>query len=175
MRIDRTEEFLLTAETREAISALLHRCFPGYPAHQTYYKYPPSFRYLLWEEQELIGHMGVVSRPIGYQGDLFPIFGIMDLCISPTHQHQKLATHLLSELEELGQKSGIDFILLVAKEQELYLNNKFQAAHNLCKWLLLTENRVLGLVHRELPDLMVKPLQMKSWPKGSIDLMGPLF
>ncbi|NET34736.1 MAG: GNAT family N-acetyltransferase [Cyanothece sp. SIO1E1] len=175
MRIDRTEEFLLTAETRQAISALLHLCFPGYPAHQTYYKYPPTFRYLLWEGKELIGHMGVVSRPIGHQGDLFPVFGIMDLCISPTHQHQKLATYLLSELEELGKKSGIDFILLIAKEQELYLNNNFQVAHNLCKWLLLTDNRALGLVRRELTDLMVKPLQLKSWPSGSIDLMGPLF
>lgn len=175
MKIERTEEFLLNAETKHAISALLHRCFPGYPTRQTYFKYPPNFRYLLWEEQELIGHMGVVARPVGCQGELFPIFGIMDLCISPAHQHQKLATYLLSELEELGKKSGIDFILLIAKERELYLNNNFQVANNLCKWLLLTENRALGLVHRELPELMVKPLQLKSWPTGSIDLMGPLF
>lgn len=175
MRIDRTEEFLLTAETKQAISALLHRCFPGYPAHQTYYKYPPTFRFLMWEEQELIGHMGVVSRPISHDGDFFPIFGVMDLCVSPTHQHQKLATHLLSELEKLGKKSGIDFILLVAKDQELYLNNGFQMVNNLCKWLLFTGNRTLGLIHRELPDLMVKPLQPKSWPTGSIDFMGPLF
>lgn len=175
MRIDRTEEFLLTAETRQVISALLNLCFPGYPAHQTYYKYPPTFRYLLWEGKELIGHMGVVSRPVGHEGDFFPVFGIMDLCISPTHQHQKLATHLLSELEELGKKSGIDFILLIAKDQDLYLNNDFQVANNFCKWLLLTDNRALGLVHRQLADLMVKPLQGKAWPNGSIDLMGPLF
>ncbi|NRB51654.1 MAG: GNAT family N-acetyltransferase [Saprospiraceae bacterium] len=175
MRIDRTEEFLLTAETRQAISALLHRCFPGYPAHQTYYKYPPTFRYLIWEEQELIGHMGVVSRPISHDGDFFSIFGVMDLCISPTHQHQKLATYLLSELENLGKKSGIDFILLVAKDRQLYLNNNFVVVDNSCKWLLLTQNKVLGLVQRQLPGLMIKPLQHHNWPSGTIDLIGPLF
>jgi len=175
MRIDRIEEFLLTTETKKAISALLHTCFPGYPAHQTYYKYPPNFRYLAWEGQTLIGHMGVVSRLISYEGDLLPIFGIMDLCVSPAYQHQKLGSHLLRELETLGKKSGIDFILLVAKEGELYLNNGFQSEDNLCKWLLLTGNRALGLVKRQLPDLMVKPLQLKPWPGGTIDLMGPLF
>ena len=175
MRIDRQEEFLLPKKTKKAISALLHSCFPGYPTNQIYYKYPPSFRYLVWDDQDLIGHMGVVTRLISHQGDLYPIFGIMDLCIAPAHQQKKLGSQLLRELESLGRDSDIDFILLVAKEYDLYLNNGFRRVDNLCKWLILSDNKTLGLVQRPLPDLMVKPLQLKKWPIGKIDLMGPLF
>lgn len=175
MRIDRQEEFLLSKRAKQAILSLLHTCFPGYPSDQIYYKYPPTFRYLLWEDQDLIGHMGIVARLIGHQGDFYPIFGIMDLCIAPAHQQQKLATRLLEELESLGKKSDIDFILLVAKESELYANSGFRRVDNLCKWLLLSGNKTLGLVQRPLPDLMVKPVGLRDWPSGEIDLMGPLF
>lgn len=175
MRIDRQEEFLLTPHAKQAISTLLRTCFPGYPTDQIYYKYPPNFRYLIWSDEDLIGHMGIVARLISFEGEMYPIFGIMDLCIAPAYQQQKLASRLLEELESLSKKSDIDFILLVAKESDLYTNNGFVRVNNLCKWLLLSGNKTLGLVQRPLPDLMVKSMGHGEWPKGEIDLMGPLF
>lgn len=175
MRIERIEEFLLEVDQRAKISALLLTCFPGFPIDRIYFKQPPGFRYLVWEGEELIGHMGVEYRLVGHAGEMIPIFGIMDLCVLPAHQHQRLASKLLVELGQLGEKNAIDFLLLVAKEAELYENNGFFRATNSCQWLLMVGNRALGMVKRKLPELMVKPLNTKEWPGGTIEFMGPLF
>jgi len=175
MRIERIEEFLLEADQRAKISALLLTCFPGFPIDRIYFKQPPGFRYLVWEGDELIAHMGVEYRLVGHAGEMIPIFGIMDLCVLPAHQHQRLASKLLVELGELGKKNAIDFLLLVAKNKALYENNGFFAGSNTCQWLMLVDNRVLGMVKRKLPELMVKPLGKKAWPEGLIDFMGSLF
>ena len=175
MRIERIEEFLLKAEERRKISDLLLTCFPGFPTDRIYFKYPPGFRYLVWEGDQLVGHMGVDYRLIGYAGEMIPIFGIMDLCVLPAYQHQRLASKLLTELGGLGEKNAIDFLLLVAKDKALYENNGFFSGSNTCQWLLMVGNQALGMVKRKLPELMVKPLGKKAWPEGLIDFMGPLF
>ncbi|MEZ5038369.1 MAG: GNAT family N-acetyltransferase [Saprospiraceae bacterium] len=175
MKIEKTEEFLLNENTHTIISALLLECFPGYPKGRSYFKHPPTFRYLIWEKEALVGHMGVDYRLISHDHELIPIFGIMDLCVLPAFQHRRLASKLLIELEELGKKSGVDFLLLVAQSLDLYLNNGFLPVKNTCQWLLLSGNQSLGLVRRSIADIMVKPLQQKEWPLGMIDFMGPLF
>lgn len=175
MRIERIEEFLLEPDQKAKISALLLTCFPGFPTDRIYFKQPPGFRYLVWEGDELVGHMGVVYRLVSHAGDMIPIFGIMDLCVLPAYQHQRLASKLLVELGELGQKNAIDFILLVAKEMALYENNGFFPVTNTCQWLLMVGNQSMGMVKRKLPELLVKPLRTIKWPMGTIDFMGPLF
>jgi len=176
MFIQRIEEFKIPAEVHQKIGALLSEAFWGYPKGQTYYKQLPDFRYLLWNGDQLIGHMAVEHRLMNNDDDLIQVFGVVDLCIADTFQHNKLATQLLRELEQMGRQYGIDFIILLAREHQLYLTNGFQLVKNDCRWLLIQGNKCLGIVHRKIEKtLMVKPLAGKKWKNGPVDFLGHVF
>lgn len=176
MKIQRVEEFLLSPEQRKAITKLLQECFPEYPPNQTYYKQLPDFRFLANDGKKLIAHMAVEHRLINNGDRLVRILGVADLCVAAAYQHQKIASQLLNQLKTLGQKNGVDFILLIAKDHDLYLSNGFQLVPNSCRWVIINKNKTFGIVQRKLErSLMVKPLGQKKWETGQVDLMGHIF
>jgi GNAT superfamily N-acetyltransferase len=176
MFIQRIEEYKIPGAVHCQIGALLEASFSGYPKGRTYYKQLPDFRYLVWESEQLIGHMAVDHRLMSVDGVPFKIFGVVDLCIADSYQRNKLATRLLEALEELGSQCNIDFIMLMAQHHPFYDSNGFQSVDNQCKWLLIQEHKSLGVIHRKMKQaLMVKPLQDKAWPEGLVDFMGHVF
>jgi len=176
MKVERQEEYRITDKTEQAIQHLFAHCFPGYPDGRTYYKQLPDFRLLAWEAQSLAAHLAVEHRMISVEGTPYRIFGVVDLCVHPDYQHQRLASKLLSTLEQLAKDSQVDFILLIAAEQGIYENNGFFAADNLCRWLMLVNHRTVGIARRKLHDcLMVKCISGKPWPDGEVDFLGAVF
>lgn len=176
MELQRIEEYQIDKTTHLAIQGLLQHCFPGYPVERSFFKQLPDFRYLLRKDGLLIAHMSVEHRLINNDGQLIYIFGVADLCVDEAFQHQKIATRLLTELETLGKIHDIDFIVLQAKDHELYQNNGFLLQNNLCQWLLVSGNQTLGIARRRLEQsLMVKPLGEKHWKPGLTDFLGHVF
>lgn len=176
MFIQRLEEYKIPEKVDREISALLKEAFSGYPQGQSYYKQLPDFRYLIWEKNRLIGHMAVEHRLMSIDSRPIKVFGVVDLCIAGSHQRKKLATRLLEELEDLGLKCRIDFIILLARDHPFYLTNGFQAVDNRCKWVLIQDHTCLGVLHREIKQtLMVKPLSDKVWENGLVDFLGHIF
>ncbi|HMN91357.1 MAG TPA: GNAT family N-acetyltransferase [Saprospiraceae bacterium] len=171
----RIEEFQIDAPTRVAIQQLLQQCFDGYPA-RTFFKQAPAFRYLVWQQQQLVAHLAVEHRMINNDGLLVRIFGISDLCVAPAFQHQRIASRLLEALEQLGRAHQIDFLMLQATDPAFYLRHQFANYDNTCKWLLIQGNQTLGVVHRRLSQsLMVKPLGTTPWKNGPVDFLGHVF
>ncbi|MEM1323221.1 MAG: GNAT family N-acetyltransferase [Bacteroidota bacterium] len=176
MRIQRIEEFKISRRKRKAIGELLGRCFPEYPGQRTYYKQIPAFRYLVWADQRLVGHLAVEHRMMNVGGEIASIFGIVDLCVDQEFQSRKIASQLLQTLEDLGRKHKIDFLVLAAQEYELYENNGFHLVSNTCRWLMINEHQTLGVNHRSIDDcLMVKALGSKQWKSGLVDFLGHVF
>lgn len=176
MIVQRIEEFQIDEATHRTIWRLLQEAFPGYPEERSFFKQLPDFRYLLWEGDELAAHMAVEHRLINNADQLLYIFGVVDLCVAASFQQQKLASRLLEELTQLGKQHRIDFIVLQANEAKLYENNGFQLQENLCQWLLITQNKTLGVARRRIEQsLMVKPLGHKVWKPGLVDFLGHVF
>ncbi|HMO39567.1 MAG TPA: GNAT family N-acetyltransferase [Saprospiraceae bacterium] len=176
MKLQRIEEFLLSPEAHAGIQVLLQNNFPGYPEGQTFFKQLPDFRYLLWQGEILVAHMAVEHRLINNDGQLLRIFGVADLCVATDFQRQKIGSQLLRELEVLGLAHSIDFLVLQAKDQDLYQKNGFQPATNLCQWLLISHQQTLGVARRRLAQsLMIKPLSDKVWRQGLTDFLGHVF
>ena len=176
MKIQRIEEFKINRKQHLEISQLLKLCFSSYPANQSFYKQFPSFRFLVFEEKELIAHLAIIHRLIKIGEESASIFGVSDLCVHPDFQHKKIASVLLEELETLGKKHKIDFITLIAQEQKIYKKNGFQSVNNNCRWLIINEVQSLGLAQRNLDNaLMIKPLTKKNWRDGIVDFQGCLF
>ena len=176
MEIKRIEEFQIDESTAKSIKELLRKCFPEYPWQRIYYKQIPSFRYLVFEGDILIGHMGVEHRMMNIGAQAASVFGVVDICISPDFQHRKVASSLLQELETLGRQHQIDFIVLIAQNHQLYKTNGFQLHNNTCRWLMINEHQTLGVNHRHIDDcLMVKALGEKTWNQGLVDFLGYVF
>jgi len=172
----RIEEFEIDQATSDAIHELLRESFEEYPRARTYYKQVPTFRYLVYDNAILTGHLAVEHRMINVGGEPSCIFGVADLCVRDGYQDQKIASNLLEALETLGKKHQIDFIVLIAQNHQLYQNNGYQLSTNTCRWLMINEHQTLGVNHRNIDDcLMIKPLQNKQWNQGLIDFLGHIF
>ena len=136
-RTKRIEEYKIGARTHDKIRDLLRRGFTGYPADRSYFQQIPTFRYLVYQEKQLIGHMAVEHRMINMSEEVYAIFGIVDFCVDPDFQSLRIATHLLSEVEAEARKYGIDFLVLVAKDHGLYEKMGYQLRENICRWLII--------------------------------------
>lgn len=176
MKIQRIEEFKINKKQHSEISELLKLCFSSYPSNRSFYKQFPSFRYLVFEEKKFIAHLAIIHRMIKVGEENFIIFGVSDLCVHPNFQQKKIASVLLQKLETLGKKHKIDFITLIAQEQNFYKKNGFNVYNNDCRWLIINETQSLGLAQRNLDNsLMVKTLGEKKWKNGMVDFQGCLF
>ncbi len=175
-KYQRLEEFKIPSETHEAIRQLLKRCFSEYPEGRSYYQQVPTYRYLVYHKQLLIGHMTVEYRVINISGEVVPIFGIGDFCIDPDYQLQSIASNLLSKAEKQARKHAIDFMLLIADEHGFYEKNGFKLKDNTCRWLMITKQQTLGVGQRKIEKgIMVKAIGTKAWTSGLLDFMGPIF
>lgn len=176
MDIERIEEYCLSRQTRDEISELLQKCFSDYPEGQIFYRQAPQFRLLAREKKSLVGHMGVEYRYIMADNNPFAIFGISDLCIQKDFRRRRVGASLIKELEVLGKKADVDFLVLVARDQGFYQKQGFISVPNRCRWVILTKGSTLGVAQRNLQDsLMIKPLGKTDWPDGIVDFMGHLF
>ncbi len=176
MNIQRIEEFLISTETHLQIQSLFAECFPEYPKGRSYFKQVPSFRFLVWKDQQLIAQLGIEYRMITIDGQTVSIFGIVDLCVAESFQSQKIATQLLQQTELLALENDIDFLVLVTGDHDYYRKHGFELVQNICRWLMINKQQTLGIGHRRIEEsLMIKALSNKVWKKGLVDFLGAIF
>lgn len=176
MRFELQPSFLLTKKKAREVSALLSEAFPSYPEGKTYYRSMPCFHLLCYQNGALIGHAAVRPRQIFVGEESLRIFGISDLCVSKESQKKGVGKALIGELERKGRKGAIDFIALITDEKKFYKKQGFKKVDARAKWVLIGNQGMLGMQERTLKDsLFVKALNDSTWPKGTIDFMGPLF
>ncbi len=174
--IEQMEEYRIPTFLHERIGLLLQSSFPDYPINKSYFNQIPSFRYLAWYGDELIGHLGVVYRIISLNGVELRVFGIVDLCVDAAFQSMQIGSNILKQLESLAEISNIDFMILISDAHSFYLEQGFIMVDNPGKWLMIRNSQTLGIAHRKLSDcLMVKPIGTKQWDEGTVDFLGNIF
>ena len=176
IQLQRVEEFHINPGLRQEIAGLLERSFPGYPGKRTYFMQLPAFRFLATLNGSLVGHLAVEHRMINVSGDPARIFGVADLCVERSFQHQGVGTLLLESVFSEGITSGVDFVVLVASNQEFYYPLGFISVNNPCRWVSIQEHQTLEVVQRRLAgDVLVKSLSGKKWGEGLVDFLGTMF
>lgn len=175
LRLERVEEFAIGPSQQLGIKRLLKTAFPGYP-DRTFYRQLPDFRYLGYQNDQLMAHMAIEHRLLQNAGQLYQIFGVIDLCVDPHFQRLRIASYLLEQLTLLGQSHQIDFLVLLASQHQLYLDNGFQLVSNPCVWMMISNEQSMGLTRRSVKhSLMVKPIGGQVWNEGLVDFLGPIF
>ena len=173
--IRRVWEPELGGELEGQLRSLLQRCFPGYPA-RAYFKLPPHFRYIVTVDGVAIAQMGVELRLVRVGSEVARTLGVVDLCVDEPERSKGLASRLLRELTKIANGSGVDFVVLFADDDRLYLRNGWAHVANRCSWVKIDDHRTLGLATMEsLDSMMVKATGTHSWPAGDVDLLGHLF
>ena len=175
MEVIRTIEFDISAKVHQQITELQHASF-NTQILRSYFKQLPHFRYLVFNEDLLVGHMGVDHRMISVEDSVFSIFGVIDLCVRQNYQQQGIASKLLTLLTQLAREKAIDFLFLVARDRRIYLKNGFQAFNQECQWLGIEDHHNCGILTETIEEgFMIKSTGNKSWHGGTIDLLGYMF
>lgn len=175
MKIERIEELELTAADRQKIAHLLKEGFGVYPEGKSYYKQLPGFRILARDGDQLLGHLAAEYRMINVGGSALPIFGVADLCVTPSRQQERIATQMLAKLETLAVKTQVEFIILTGSEPNVYKGMGFERIGRECRWLLINNMQTLGVMRRFVDNIMVKPVGDRLLPEGEIDFLGHIF
>ena len=103
-------------------------------------------------------------------------FGVVDLCVRQSERSRGLASGLLAEVTEFASACRMDFIILFADDERLYVRNGWARVRNRCSWVKIDDHTTLGLARQADPDvMMVKAIGARAWPDGDVDLLGHLF
>jgi GNAT superfamily N-acetyltransferase len=157
------------------LANLLDDAFPDTFVGRTFYKQKPHHRLLAFEQNRLIGHVGIDLRAITIAGDIYEIIGLIDLCVSSDARAKSIGSALIRAAEAFG--AACDFSILFADDHRIYLANGYQRiepAHT--RWFAIDELRSHSVIERDLGDcFMAKSLNARPWPRGNIDLLGYLF
>ena len=175
MIFEKRSEYDIDPDLHGQITNLKNESFPGYEKPRSYYKQLPHFRFLVFEADQLIGHMGIDHRVISVGDDVFTIFGITDLCVAANYRCQGIASRLLTEVFNLGSDKHIDFLFLVATDHRLYIKNGFMPLSSYCTWLRISDHKNYGVTIEWLDELLIKQIGPKEWSQKPIDLLGYLF
>lgn len=166
------DEFRMTQHQREAALGLLGTCFPR---SEFYSKQLPTRRLLATAGDELIGHIALEHRVVSTATGPATIFGLIDVCVTPSARRRGTASTMLSYIEALAAQHSIEFLVLFARDPRLYERNGYRRATNPLRWVKIHEHRIIGIGEEPLDELMVKAVGERAWPEGLVDLLGYQF
>jgi GNAT superfamily N-acetyltransferase len=165
----------IRGQLRESLRGLLGECFPDYP-DRSYFKLPPHFRYVVMSGDTVQAQAGVEFRVIRVGEHVLRTLGIVDLCVADRCRGQGLAGRLLAEVTAYAAACEMDFVILFADDDRLYLRDGWVRVGNPLSWVKIHEHATLGVARAVTPHaMMVKPVGPRPWPAGEVDLLGHVF
>ncbi|HTU26021.1 MAG TPA: GNAT family N-acetyltransferase [Pirellulales bacterium] len=177
LEIVKLPEYAIPADLGAQLPGLLEQCFPNTFEGRTYFKQLPHFRLLAVDGGSVVAQVGIDARVITVGGTTVSIFGLIDTAVHPARRGQGVATRLLAEVERIARAGQREFLVLMAGRHDLYLKAGYNRVHPaLTRWLAIENRQSVELLTRDLSDcFMAKPLTEKSWPTGTIDMLGYVF
>ncbi len=176
MKIVRKQELEISNEEHEKILELFQDSFENYPSKHTFYHQPPHFRYLLWLEDELAGHLSASYRFARSGEEVFSVFGISELCVAEKRRKKGYAKTLLAELKKEAKKAEISQIISLTDNPDFYLNNGFSLFEQEVKWMMMKDFRSLGIMSRRIKDSLVfLSIGGQDISGGPLDMLGPMY
>ena len=168
-------EIELDATTHQAIQILRNSSFPDSAVERSYYKQLPHYRALQYAGAELIGHAGLDYRVINVGEKALKILGIIDFCVHVDRRGQGIGTAMLEQLSAYAERKDVDFIILIADNEDFYIRNGFQQVQSRNFWLRIDEHKNYDVAREDIDDLYIKPVGSKKWPVGDVDWLGSMF
>ena len=131
-KLELIEESDMIPETDAAIKKLLCECFPddieAFSESRYWHGSAPAYSLVYRQENEAVGHVGIVLRTIASGGTQVDIAGIQSLAVSPRIQGTMVAWALMRRGMKEAKKRGVPFGLLfcVPSLEQLYAAMKWK-------------------------------------------------
>lgn len=179
MRVEFLPEIEIDKSTSDAIVGLLAQCFPG-EGHEgrDYFKQLPHHRFLAYQDERLVGHLGVDLRVMNLNGQAVKVFGAIDVCVAPDRQGSGIGTELLQRFETIARDSNrVDFLFLLAKNPAIYEKLGYKTTLLQTTWLKIDQHKNYGLGNELITDalLFYKAISDIQWNDGELDLLGYMY
>lgn len=127
-------------------------------------------RVLLWEDDRLVSHIGIMERIIEVGGRPVHVAGVRSVMTLPSHQGRGYASQAMTRTAEYIAESmpQAEHGLLCCLDRRVPLYSRLG-------WSVIPDRTVY-----EQPEgptvcpvnIMVKPFRGKPWPGGEVDLKG---
>ncbi|WP_214693799.1 MULTISPECIES: GNAT family N-acetyltransferase [unclassified Exiguobacterium] len=177
MNIQQMMEFEIGEALDKQLTELLVKSFePLYP-NRRYFKQLPHLRLIAYEDEQIIGQVGLDFRMMNMKGKPIHVLGIIDLCVREEARGRGVGRELMEKIIALGEEYSIDFLLLFADRPDLYERVGFHTVSNTCTWLQIDdENQTTrGIGEARFEELMIRQAGDKRWTDGKLDLLGYLY
>lgn len=177
MQIDVIQEYALAETQKRELGRLLAEAFDYASEFRTriYFKQLPQRRIILSEDGHIQAQVGLEHRVIGTETGPASILGLIDVAVRGGFRHRGFATKLLQHAETLARDGGIDFMMLFAQDRAIYEKQGFRSEDNVLRWLKIHDHTTLGIAEEAVDELMIKETGTRTWPAGTVDLLGYLF
>lgn len=177
MRIEQHLEMTISESMDKELTRLLQHAFPSIYPNRRYFKQLPHLRLIAYEDERIIGQVGLDFRVMNMDGDPIHVLGIIDLCVRDEVRGRGVGRALMEKVIDLGEAYPVDFLLLFADRPDLYERVGFHKVSNTCTWLQIDdENQTIrGIGEASFDELMVREVGDKRWTEGKLDLLGYLY
>ena len=177
MRIEQHLEMTVSESMDKELTELLQHAFPSIYPNRRYFKQLPHFRLIAYEDERIIGQVGLDFRAMNMNGESIHVLGIIDLCVREEVRGRGVGRALMEKVIALGETYPIDFLLLFADRPDLYEHIGFHTVSNTCTWLQINdENQTIrGIGEASFEELMIRQVGDKRWSDGTLDLLGYLY
>ena len=176
MRIDIFPEYQVSANLHANITALRNENFPDYSVPRSYGKQLPNLRVLAFEEEKLVGYLGIDHRVMRFGQTPISTFGVIDLCVDSRLRGQGIGTLLLEKVEGVALSAEINALILMADDHRIYEKFGFELFNAECSWLRIDEHQQYGVGTENFSgELMIKTLSPDLKLEGPVDFLGYMF
>ncbi|WP_214777794.1 GNAT family N-acetyltransferase [Exiguobacterium sp. s22] len=177
MRIEQHLEMTLSESMDKELTELLQHAFPSIYPNRRCFKQLPHLRLIAYEDERIIGQVGLDFRVMNMNGEPIHVLGIIDLCVREEVRGRGVGRALMEKVIALGEEYSIDFLLLFADRTDLYERIGFHTVSNACTWLKINdENQTTrGIGEASFEELMIRQVGDKRWTDGTLDLLGYLY
>ena len=177
MQLDIVQEHELGAAQKRELGRLLSEAFDYAGEFRTriYFKQLPQRRIILSDDGHIQAQVGLEHRVIGTETGPASILGLIDVAVRGTNRRRGFAGRMLQQAEMLARDGGVDFMLLFAQDQALYERHGFRHVDNVLRWVKIHDHTTLGIAEEPVEELMIKETGTRTWPAGTVDLLGYLF
>lgn len=165
-------QYLRDADVTDALDQkirdLLSTCFVKnqdaeiFKRQRCYYEMP-AHRYLLWQQDNLIGHIAVHDKKILIDDIEHSISGIAEVCVAPQFRKQGAVKAILKKVHQDRIDYGDAYAILFG-DSEIYASSGYCLVNNL---KALNHNKEWNTTGHTMVYALTK-----NWPTSSVKLIG---
>jgi GNAT superfamily N-acetyltransferase len=177
VQFDIVQEHALNEAQKKQLARLLAEAFDYAGEFRTriYFKQLPQRRVLYVYDGSIQAQVGLEHRIIGTEDGPASIFGLIDVAVRETYRRKGIASRMLQFAETLARDSGVDFMLLFAHDRRIYERLGYRPVENPLRWVKIHDHSTLGIAEEPVEEAMIKEVGSRTWPAGTVDLLGYLF